>query len=73
MTPDGTEVVEIGTMRGRLAAAASGKHGFGYDPIFVAEGQTVSNAELSPEAKNAISHRALAFKALAPHVVKVLG
>ena len=73
VTPDGTEVVEIGTMRGRLAAAASGKHGFGYDPIFVADGQTVSNAGLSPEAKNAISHRALAFKALAPHVVKVLG
>ena len=73
VTPDGTEVVEIGTMRGRLAAAASGENGFGYDPIFVADGQTVTNAGLSPEAKNAISHRALAFKALAPHVVKVLG
>ena len=68
MTPDGTELVEIGTMRGRLAAAASGENGFGYDPIFVADGQTVSNAGLTPEAKNAISHRALAFRALAPHV-----
>ena len=68
VTPDGTELVEIGTMRGRLAAVASGSSGFGYDPIFIADGQA-----LTPEAKNAISHRALAFRALAPHVAKVLG
>ncbi len=72
VTPDGTELVEIGTMRGRLAAVASGGNGFGYDPIFIADGQTVSNAGLAPEAKNVISHRALAFKALAPHVASVL-
>jgi len=72
VTPDGTELVEIGTMRGRLATAASGGNGFGYDPIFVADGQTVSNAGLTPEAKNEISHRALAFRALAPHVAAVL-
>jgi XTP/dITP diphosphohydrolase len=72
VTPDGTELVEIGTMRGRLARAASGKNGFGYDPIFIADGQTVSNAELSPEAKNAISHRALAFQALAPKLATTL-
>lgn len=73
VTPDGTELVEIGTMRGRLAAVASGSSGFGYDPIFIADGQVVSNAGLTPEAKNAISHRALAFRKLAPHVAKVLG
>ena len=73
VTPDGAELVEIGTMRGSLAVAASGANGFGYDPIFIADGQSVSNAGLTPEAKNAISHRSLAFRALAPHVVRVLG
>ncbi len=72
VTPDGTELVEIGTMRGRLAREASGTNGFGYDPIFIADGQTVSNAELSPEAKNLISHRALAFQALAPKLAATL-
>lgn len=70
--PDGTEVVERGTMPGRLAAAASGTHGFGYDPIFIAEGETVTNAELTPARKNEISHRAAAFRALAPHVQAAL-
>jgi len=72
VTPDGTELVEIGTMRGRLAREASGTNGFGYDPIFIADGQSVSNAELSPEAKNLISHRALAFQALAPKLAATL-
>ena len=72
VTPDGTELVEIGTMRGRLAVAASGGHGFGYDPIFIPDGFDVTSAELEPEQKNAISHRAAAFKALAPHLVSVL-
>ena len=72
VNPDGTELVEIGTMRGRLAAAASGGNGFGYDPIFIPEGFVVTAAELTPEQKNAISHRAAAFTALAPHVAAVL-
>jgi len=71
--PDGTELVEIGTLRGRLAGAASGGNGFGYDPIFIPEGFEVTSAELSPEQKNAISHRALAFRALAPAIAQVLG
>lgn len=72
VTPDGTELVEIGTLRGRLAVEASGGHGFGYDPIFIPEGYDVTSAELTPEQKNAISHRALAFKALAPHIAAAL-
>ena len=68
VTPGGTEIVEIGTLRGRLAVEASGKHGFGYDPIFIPEGYEVTSADLTPEQKNAISHRALAFRALAPHI-----
>jgi len=70
--PDGTEVVEIGTVRGRLAEAASGENGFGYDPIFIPEGFDVTSAELTPEQKNAISHRGAAFRALAPAVAAAL-
>lgn len=72
VTPEGAEVVETGVMRGRLALAASGGNGFGYDPIFIADGETVSNAGLTPERKNEISHRSLAFRALAPHVAALL-
>lgn len=70
--PDGTEIVEIGEMPGRLAAEPAGEGGFGYDPIFIPEGHDVTSAELSPEDKNAISHRGAAFRALAPHVAAVL-
>ena len=70
--PDGTELVEMGTVRGRLARAASGGNGFGYDPIFVPDGCEVTSAQLSAEEKNAISHRAAAFTALAPHIAAVL-
>ncbi|MDO8338449.1 MAG: non-canonical purine NTP pyrophosphatase, partial [Microcella sp.] len=38
---------------------------FGYDPIFVPDGLTVTSAEITADEKNAISHRALAFAALA--------
>ena len=41
--PDGTEHVRLGVMSGRLAEAPRGQNGFGYDPLFVAEGNTVTN------------------------------
>jgi XTP/dITP diphosphohydrolase len=72
VTPDGAETVAKRELRGRLTAEPSGAHGFGYDPIFIADGQSVTNAELSPEAKNEISHRGLAFRALAPAVAAAL-
>lgn len=72
VTPEGHEYVEVGRMPGRLAREPHGDGGFGYDPIFVATGQDVTNAELSPDEKNAISHRGMAFRALAPHVSRVL-
>lgn len=60
------ETVE-GVWRGRLATAPSGEGGFGYDPIFVPDDQDGrSAADLSAEEKNAASHRARAFVALAP-------
>ena len=63
--PAGREWTVEGEMRGRLVRAPRGSGGFGYDPIFVAAGQTRTNAELSPAEKDAISHRGKAFRALA--------
>jgi XTP/dITP diphosphohydrolase len=62
--PDGHEVVTHGEQRGRLVRAPRGEGGFGYDPIFAADGQARTNAELTPEEKDAISHRGKAFRAL---------
>jgi XTP/dITP diphosphohydrolase len=70
--PDGTEHVEIGRMPGRVIREPRGAGGFGYDPIFVADGQSVTNAELSASVKNALSHRGAAFRALAPHLARAL-
>ena len=62
--PDGREWTVEGSMRGRLVRSPRGTGGFGYDPIFVADGETRTNAELSPAEKDAISHRGKAFRAL---------
>jgi XTP/dITP diphosphohydrolase len=53
-------------MPGRLVRAPRGTNGFGYDPIFVPDGYEVTSAELSDDAKDAISHRGRALRALAP-------
>ncbi len=66
--PDGREWVVRGTMEGRIAHAPGGEGGFGYDPWFVTDGETRSNAQLSAEEKNARSHRGAAFRAIVEHV-----
>ena len=53
-------------MEGVVVDAPAGANGFGYDPIFVAEGHSVTNAELSPDEKDAISHRGQAVRAVMP-------
>lgn len=73
VTPDGREFVEEAQMRGILLPQASGTNGFGYDPIFQPEGYEVSAAELSPEQKDAISHRGKAFRLMAVRVAYELG
>ena len=73
VTPDGFEHVETGTLEGVLATEPRGSGGFGYDPILVPTGETRSCAELTPQEKNAISHRGTAFRALVPTLVRVLG
>ena len=58
------ELIECfeGEIRGTIALAPSGENGFGYDPVFVPDGFDKSFAELTPEEKNQISHRANAFR-----------
>ncbi len=64
--PDGRELLAEGMMSGVIAAAPRGNGGFGYDPVFVPEGGDGRTfAEMSPDEKNAISHRGRAFRSLA--------
>lgn len=72
VTPGGREWVTRGTMEGRIADAPRGEHGFGYDPLFVSEGATRTNGELSPAEKDARSHRGRAFRALRAAVEELL-
>ena len=64
--PSGQEHVSEGTVYGRLTREPRGAGGFGYDPIFVPDGSELTTAQMSPEAKDAISHRGRALRALAP-------
>ena len=66
--PDGTEIVEVAEFDGEVLLAPVGAGGFGYDPVFRPAGFERSLAELSADEKNAISHRAMAFRALMPAV-----
>lgn len=70
--PDGRSEVILGELRGTIVDAPRGTNGFGYDPVFVPDGYTVTSAELDPDEKDAISHRGQAFRALAPLLVKAL-
>ncbi|MFJ8231407.1 RdgB/HAM1 family non-canonical purine NTP pyrophosphatase [Streptomyces sp. NPDC094448] len=71
--PDGTERVVEGRLPGTLRAVPAGTNGFGYDPILQPEGMDRTCAELSPDEKNAISHRGKAFRALVPVVRELAG
>jgi XTP/dITP diphosphohydrolase len=70
--PDGTEHVRVGEMHGRLAVSPAGQNGFGYDPLFVADGYTMTNGELEPSTKDAISHRGRAVRAILPVLIAEL-
>jgi XTP/dITP diphosphohydrolase len=71
--PDGRTFTEERRMPGRLIRTRRGDGGFGYDPIFIADGQTRTNAELAPAEKDAISHRGQAFRALAEVIAREFG
>lgn len=70
--PGGDAVVQHGALRGALLSEPRGKGGFGYDPVLQPDGMDRSCAELAPEEKNAISHRARAFAELLPSILQVL-
>jgi XTP/dITP diphosphohydrolase len=62
------EWVVTGEVAGRLIRVPRGSGGFGYDPIFLPDGFSQTTAEMTPEAKDAISHRGRAFRALVPFI-----
>jgi XTP/dITP diphosphohydrolase len=64
LTPDGEEFRGTGTLQGRIAEARRGSEGFGFDPVFIPEGEKRTVAELGDEWKAENSHRARAAQAL---------
>ena len=72
VTPDGAEHVLQRQWRGTVVREPRGSNGFGYDPVFVPAGLTVTSAELEPAEKDALSHRGQAFAALVPVLAEVL-
>ena len=73
VTPTGTEHVSEGAVHGRLIREPRGSNGFGYDPIFVPDGDHRTTAELSPAEKDAISHRSRALHGLLPAIAAGIG
>ena len=61
VTPDGETIQARGELHGMLARAPKGENGFGYDPIFYYPPMGMTTAQLAPEVKNQISHRAKAL------------
>lgn len=68
----GAEYAVRGTMPGAIGTAPVGENGFGYDPVFVPEGFTVTSAELDAGAKDEISHRGEAVREIVPLMVQAL-
>ncbi len=71
-TPEGEVITAEGTVEGYIAEAPRGSHGFGYDPIFYLPERDRTMAELPPEEKNRLSHRARAAEAIKPHLRALL-
>ncbi|MDV7990935.1 MULTISPECIES: RdgB/HAM1 family non-canonical purine NTP pyrophosphatase [unclassified Rhodococcus (in: high G+C Gram-positive bacteria)] len=71
--PGGTETVVRGEWRGVVGREPVGENGFGYDPIFVPEGDGRSAAQLSPDEKDAASHRGNALRKLVPALEELTG
>ena len=62
--PDGSKLIARGECKGRIIEELRGDKGFGFDPLFIPDGYDKTFAEMEPEAKNAISHRARALEEL---------
>ena len=70
--PDGRTWTAGGVLEGSLVTVPRGDGGFGYDPIFLPDGQTRTTAELAPADKDAISHRGRAFRSLRGAVAELV-
>ncbi len=71
--PEGGIDLAEGVCEGEIIPDERGDGGFGYDPIFLIKGMGRTMAEISPEEKNRVSHRARAIKALFPTLIRRLG
>ncbi|MBB2909990.1 XTP/dITP diphosphohydrolase [Streptosporangium becharense] len=71
--PSGEERVTEGTLHGTIIRAPRGTNGFGYDPIFVPDGESRTTGEMSAGEKDAISHRGRAFRAMVPVLAETIG
>ena len=70
--PDGSVDEADGTCEGHICPHPRGESGFGYDPVFVPSGRTATFAELGPDVKNRISHRAVALRRLRPVLARTI-
>lgn len=68
---DSREELFTGSVEGEILTAPRGDGGFGYDPVFLPQGETLTFAQMSAEAKNAISHRARASAKLADYLTQI--
>ncbi len=73
IVPGHEPIVVRGTFEGRIGEAPAGENGFGYDPIFVVPERGCTSAELSPEEKNAMSHRGKALRMMREKLVEIAG
>jgi XTP/dITP diphosphohydrolase len=65
---DPMPIIAEGRWHGRIAEGLAGEGGFGYDPLFIPDGFEITAAQMAPDYKQALSHRAQALKALAPQL-----
>ncbi|MEY4458287.1 MAG: RdgB/HAM1 family non-canonical purine pyrophosphatase [Actinomycetota bacterium] len=72
LVTDEYEITVRGEWAGSITSEVRGSGGFGYDPIFVPAGDTVTAAELSPLEKSTLSHRGRALGLIAPHMLRVI-
>ena len=68
---DPQPIIADGVWRGQVLSAAQGDGGFGYDPLFQAQGESVSVAQMDAASKNAVSHRGQAMRALAAKLAEL--
>ncbi len=71
VAPDGREWLARGEVAGRITSGPRGAAGFGYDPLFVPEGEGRTFAQMTAAEKNALSHRARAFEKLRRYIVEL--